>query len=141
MLKNLFIMKIGEKIKALRASKGMSAGRLAMLCGFSSSQIIYNYEKGLSDPPIEKIQKIAAVLGVEVSHFIDGYEEKNQFLIENESNNLLFSSFELLRKQLTEAKEEKDRLWALIEKLTNGKLAANFLNAPDEALCQLRIVA
>ncbi len=62
-------MNIGLKIKDLRKSKNVSAVELAEALGVSK-ELIYAYESGRTEPPIEKLQKIASILGVPIDFFL-----------------------------------------------------------------------
>lgn len=81
-------MTTGERIKELRKARGMNAEKLAELCCVSPSTI-YRYEKGdIENFGYDKLQPIAAALGVTpaellgiektANHMADGYSEKEQ---------------------------------------------------------------
>ena len=55
---------IGDRITEIRKMKGLSAYKLAKLCGFSES-VIDNIEKGrVKDPGFSKVCRIAEALEV-----------------------------------------------------------------------------
>lgn len=56
-------MKIGEKMRSLRKSKGITQKELAKLCGLNEVTI-RSYELGKFNPKIETVQKIADALEV-----------------------------------------------------------------------------
>jgi transcriptional regulator with XRE-family HTH domain len=63
-------MTIGQKIKELRTEKKLSQTKLGDAIGVDKSQIS-KYETGENVPPLERIEKIAKVLGVTVSDIAD----------------------------------------------------------------------
>ena len=68
-------MKIGDRIKQLRRSKGMSQQELADKTGLSK-MTIYHIEKGNKQPTAETLSKIANALDVSMD-FLMGVEDKN----------------------------------------------------------------
>ena len=58
-------MNVGEKIREIRLSKGLSQERLGNLCGMAGSAI-RRYESGRANPKIETLTKIASALEVPV---------------------------------------------------------------------------
>lgn len=63
-------MTIGEKIRAIRKSKGITQKNLAVAMGVSAS-MIGQYEVGIRSPKIETLKKIAQALGVDVNALLD----------------------------------------------------------------------
>ena len=63
-------MTIGEKIRAIRKSKGITQKDLAIAMGVSAS-MIGQYEVGIRSPKIETLKKIAQALGVDVNALLD----------------------------------------------------------------------
>ena len=63
-------MTIGEKIRAIRKSKGITQKDLAVAMGVSAS-MIGQYEVGIRSPKIETLKKIAQALGVDVNALLD----------------------------------------------------------------------
>jgi transcriptional regulator with XRE-family HTH domain len=62
-------MEFGEKLKALRTSKGFGVNQLALKSGVSASQIS-RFEKGeRKDPTLETLKKLSIALGVSISYF------------------------------------------------------------------------
>lgn len=62
-------MLIGDQIKELRTSKGITQAELAKKCGLNRNSI-YKYEKNEMVPKLEQLHKIAAALGVPSSDFL-----------------------------------------------------------------------
>lgn len=120
-------MTTGEKIKKLRLQNHMSASVLAGKLGLSSPQAVYAYENGKTTPTYQKIELLATIFDVELNYF---QSESNPSTVYADWKGEAYKKLEI----------ENEKLWALVEKLTNSKLA-NFPDAPDEALRPLRIVA
>ena len=59
------IQSVGNSIKSRRKSLGVTQPSLASLAGVSTNTL-YRIEKGLANPSVETLQKIAAILGLEV---------------------------------------------------------------------------
>lgn len=59
-------MSIGEHIKEIRLSKGLTQKQLGELCGMSES-MIRQYELGYRNPKRETIEKIADALGCQIT--------------------------------------------------------------------------
>lgn len=66
---------IGERIKELRKSKGVSQKELAQKAGLSIGSI-QGYEQGRYNPKLEAIAKIAGALGVDLKVFYDDLPQK-----------------------------------------------------------------
>lgn len=66
---------IGERIKELRKSKGVSQKELAQKTGLSIGSI-QGYEQGRYNPKLEVIVKIAGALGVDLKVFYDDLPQK-----------------------------------------------------------------
>jgi transcriptional regulator with XRE-family HTH domain len=62
--------KIGQKIKSLRKSWGLSQIELAEKIGISFQQI-QKYEKGATRISVMRLHQIAEILGEDISHFFD----------------------------------------------------------------------
>lgn len=68
-------MSIGEKIKIARENAGLTQEELGRLCS-TTKQTIYKYETGIvTNIPIDRLEKIASVLGV-ASAFLLGWEKE-----------------------------------------------------------------
>lgn len=67
-------MPVGEDIKFIRQKKGMTQAQLAAAIG-TTSQNISQYERGVRNPKIGTLQKIADALGENVTMFIPTQRE------------------------------------------------------------------
>ncbi len=66
-------MTIGEKIKHIRESMGLSQGKLAKLSGLAQSSISY-IESGGKKPNIETISTLAEALDTPISFLLDNQQ-------------------------------------------------------------------
>lgn len=75
-------MNISKFLKEERLKKGLSQGEIAHKLGFTSPQFISNIERGLAFPPVDKLKKIATLLGLDVELLVDLYfeDKKEQIL-------------------------------------------------------------
>jgi len=60
--------RIGQSIREARKAKGLTQKELGLKLGVADS-VITNYESGKQNLTVDTIQKVADVLGVEVSSF------------------------------------------------------------------------
>lgn len=58
-------MNLGNRIKSIRESKGMSQEELAKAVGYTSRSTINKIELGVNNPPLDKVIKIAEKLEVD----------------------------------------------------------------------------
>lgn len=113
---------IGERIKELRKSKGVSQKELAQKAGLSIGSI-QGYEQGRYNPKLEAIAKIAGALGVDLKVFYDDLPQKTielkryeNIALVNEFENACFrlvnfpDSEEITEKYETLRKKLIDRL-------------------------------
>lgn len=94
-------MTIGERIKELRISKGISQIDLAEKTG-SSKQTIYKYENGIvTNIPSDKLESIANILGCTPAYLMGWNEKKTVPVFEPEHIELidLYSRLEPEQKQ------------------------------------------
>ena len=63
-------MNIGERLRALRKEAGLTQKELGERLGVSAS-MIGQYETNLRKPKYETLERIASVLDVSISEFID----------------------------------------------------------------------
>ncbi len=70
------VIHVGEKIKQLRMSKGMTLHQLADASGFSSA-VLSQIENHLVSPPLGTLIRIAKALGVRPSYFFDQQPERS----------------------------------------------------------------
>lgn len=64
-------MEIGEKIRAIRESKGMTARQVVARSEGMGTPSYSRIETGASEPTIDSLRRIAAALGVKVGDLID----------------------------------------------------------------------
>jgi transcriptional regulator with XRE-family HTH domain len=64
-------MEIGEKIRAIRESKGMTAREVVAKCQGMGAPSYSRIETGGSEPTIDSLRKIAAALEVKVGELMD----------------------------------------------------------------------
>lgn len=67
-------MNIGERIKAARTKAGLTQAQLAERTGVAMITIS-QYERGIRQPRMEQLRKIAFALGLYISDLVDGTEE------------------------------------------------------------------
>lgn len=81
--------KIGEKIRILRETKGLSVSELAFESGLSEP-VISEIEKNVIAPPIATLLKISNILGVEMEYFFKDRESEIKFDLvrKNERKNI-----------------------------------------------------
>lgn len=65
------LLALGDRIKKIRESEGLSIRDLAELAGINKSQIV-RIESGQSDPHYTTLLRIAQALGITVGDFADG---------------------------------------------------------------------
>lgn len=56
--------KFGKFLRSAREERGLSQTEVADLLGFSSSQFISNWERGLSTPPLDKLKQVTIILNI-----------------------------------------------------------------------------
>ncbi|MEO2153204.1 MAG: helix-turn-helix transcriptional regulator [Aquificota bacterium] len=103
---------IGEKIRKLRITKGLSQKELASYVGVTYQQI-QNYEKGKSKIPVDRLIKIAEALEVSLDYFLKEFD--------NNHDRVPDSELELLKtyyKNITNEKVRKQIL-SLLHTLAN----------------------
>ena len=74
---------IGEKIRKLRLTKGLSQKDLAKYVGVTYQQI-QNYEKGKSKIPVDRLIKIAEALEVSLDFFLKEFDNNHDKVSESE---------------------------------------------------------
>ncbi|WP_346355300.1 XRE family transcriptional regulator [Azotosporobacter soli] len=92
------INEIGEKIAALRKSKGLTLKNMSELCGLSIS-FLSQIENGSSSLAITSLKKIAETLNVPITYFFDTHENHHYHvtLEKQEKWNIEGSPFEYVR--------------------------------------------
>ena len=72
--------KIGEYFRTRREAKGLTQEEIARFLGYSSKQIVSNWERGVCSPPLNQVSALIRVLGLDESEvaevFIDATREE-----------------------------------------------------------------
>lgn len=94
---------IGEKIRAEREKRKMSQKSLAELLG-TSKQMVFEYEKGMRKPKLEKLIRISAALNVPVELFLPDELSKNEMVrkIKEEYDRGYQAGREAMKKEIME---------------------------------------
>lgn len=64
-------IKLSELIKDSRKKVGISQKELSEQLGYTSSQFISNWERGVSSPPMDKLLEICQILRISQSQIVD----------------------------------------------------------------------
>lgn len=67
---------IGLRIKFIRNIRRLSVVSTAKILGITRKQF-QNYEMGMTDIKISRLQEIAELMNVDVAFFLEGYDQKN----------------------------------------------------------------
>jgi transcriptional regulator with XRE-family HTH domain len=73
-----------DYLKFLRANSRLSQGKVAKKLGYSSPQFVSNWERGLSEPPIETLPKIASIYQVSLESLSEFYVQHRVHEFEKE---------------------------------------------------------
>jgi len=63
----------GEVLRELRTNAGISQGRVAQVLGYKSAQFVSNWERGLSEPPIETLATLAELFQISSDSILETY--------------------------------------------------------------------
>ncbi len=108
---------IGQKIKLLRKSWGLSQIELAEKIGISFQQV-QKYEKGATMISVMRLHQIAKVFGADISHFFD--KDKKVLMVSDASLEYMNEGNEINRfKPLN---KDEITLLKLFRKIDNKKL-------------------
>jgi len=111
---------LGDKIKEIRKSKGFTQEELAIRMHVVR-QTVSKWEKNLSVPDAEALQKLADVLGVDIKQLL-GAEidlEKN--------NNELVEQLARINEQLVIKNRRSQRIWKTVGIIVIGIIVINLL--------------
>jgi len=101
-------MSLGDAIRTARENANLTQGELGKLCGITK-QTIYKYESGvITNIPLDRLEKIAAVLNVSPSILL-GWDEWNEL-----------DSKKCLADNFSEARRE---MFALIDSLSDEQVS------------------
>jgi len=87
---------IGKKIKEARKKARMTQADLAAACGFDSQGTISNYEKGIRQPKVADIEKIALATNRDMLEFFSSNGLENGSVREPESPYILDAGIPLI---------------------------------------------
>ena len=107
---------LNEKIKIMRKNKGMTQEELAVRLNVVR-QTVSKWEKGLSVPDAEMLQKLAEVLDTTVAKLLDGREE------EPREDDQVAQQLARINEQMTIKNRRARRIWTVVAAV----LAANVL--------------
>lgn len=116
------IADIGEKIKELRVNKGMTLKDLGEATNLSTG-FLSQLERGLTTIAVDILQKIATVLGVEITYFIRDSNKNKSHIIrsyEQEVHEVINSQF--IHYHLSNNLNDKSMLPRMIEILPMNKI-------------------
>ncbi len=111
---------LGENIKALRKSKGLTQEELAIRINVVR-QTVSKWEKGFSVPDAEALQKIADVLEVDVKQLLGADVELEK------SSNELVEQLARINEQLIIKNKRASRIWKTIGIVLLSILAFNII--------------
>jgi len=74
----------GKLIKEKRLNSGLSQGKLATILGYSTSQFVSNWERGLASPPPKAIPALTASLKLQRSDLESVITEMNKKVLDIE---------------------------------------------------------
>lgn len=66
---------LGLTLKRLRHEAGLSQGDVAKVMGYGSPQFVSNWERGISEPPIQSLAKLAELYKVAPETLLEPYVE------------------------------------------------------------------
>lgn len=64
-------MSFGQYLKQKRVQAGLSQSQVSNKLGYTTSQFVSNWERGISEPPVKDIKKIALLYGVSAEGIFD----------------------------------------------------------------------
>ncbi|MBQ9141825.1 MAG: helix-turn-helix transcriptional regulator [Lachnospiraceae bacterium] len=114
---------LGENIKALRKSKGLTQEELAIRINVVR-QTVSKWEKGFSVPDAEALQKIADVLEVDVKQLLGTGVE-----MEKSNNNELVEQLARINEQLIIKNKRASRIWKIVGIVLLSIMAINIILA------------
>lgn len=111
---------LGENIKALRKRKGLTQEELAIRLRVVR-QTVSKWEKGLSVPDAEMLQRLAEVLDTDVAQLL-GADVKNE-----QSENEIVEQLSRLNEQLAIKNRRARRIWRIVGIVLAAILLFNLL--------------
>jgi transcriptional regulator with XRE-family HTH domain len=77
--------KLGQFLKSARGAATLSQGEIAEKCGYTTSQFISNWERGVSLPPANVLGTIATAYKLSLSVLVQKWSEQ---VLDNEAKNI-----------------------------------------------------
>ncbi|MBC3436081.1 helix-turn-helix transcriptional regulator [Pseudomonas sp. BW16M2] len=68
---------LAQRIKQFRKAKHLTQQALAIACGWESQSRVGNYERGIREPNLADIERMATALGVTLGDLLEGTEESS----------------------------------------------------------------
>lgn len=121
--RTLYLIEIGNRIKALRTERDMSQDELAKKCGYTSRSTINKIELGINDVPQSKIKAIAEALGVSIGDILcwnelDKFHDTKKIQLEVEQIEL----DERIKKEYGESAKEALSLYIQLDSDDKGEI-------------------
>lgn len=82
--KELPHQELSRSLRYLRIKSGLSQGDVRKALGYTSSQFVSNWERGLSEPPVETLVELAKLYRVSEDILIENYIEYRVSNLERE---------------------------------------------------------
>ncbi len=76
---------LGDYLKKRRLTLGITQKHIAQIMGYSTPQFISNWERGISSPPVDKLESVSNVYGIP--------NKKFKAFLRKEVNNTLDRAF------------------------------------------------
>ena len=126
---NDFNVTLGQTIKNIRKSIGMTQGDFANILGISSQQI-HKYETGTDRISIEMLYKISNTIGCDIKLFLPKSETNNQIKpmykvaeptlkFNNKAKNKSYEAIELVKMFLSLPSEKRQAVINFVKKIQN----------------------
>jgi len=127
-------MKIGRRLRALRAERGLTILELAAKAGVSSGSIS-QIERGASNPSVSTLQKLRAALGVTLWSFLENQSaepgRESQYVRRQTSRPRIVVGTNQLTKELLSPKDNNE-LRFMILTVPPGAQSGSFLSGPGD---------
>ena len=111
---------LNDNIKALRKERGMTQEELAIRLNVVR-QTVSKWEKGLSVPDAEMLQRLADALEISVSRLLGGSEERTQ------NTDEVASQLARINEQLAVQNRRQRKIWKTVAAILIGLVAAQLL--------------
>lgn len=125
---------IGDAVRRLRDSKGLSVRTLAAKCGFSAS-FISQVELNKASPSLASLERIASGLGVTVGQFFVTFDRPTPALIRSMQRPTLQSAWSRAQIESLSPTSVGDTFEVLMVTLQPGGCSGTGLHSRDTKLC------